>query len=323
MATRNCEACNELQEYAPDFVQNGVTKNVCTSLKNDTGLGTNSNHTDCDDLQDATDCLIGGMEDEIEAYDVCDWKDYLKRLMPNLYNLFSAIICTICGLWTNIKRLDCLVAYAMEGASFSFDEYTTSSGSYIVAGKGVSFANVSSSGTANDIAITYVAGGMAYITGSCLFYNSDFTDSKAVANYDNSGVNPTTSASRKGNTRWDTQGTLGTGGELVYELRLKKSEYPQIARFWSGIASASAGGVFDGMFVYRDEGQYAPGQRGWCDYTNGNPEGENSDRGHLVPSGYMYLQMRLKNLTVFNGNGAQYTPVAIVPMRVNKSAVKC
>ena len=101
----NCSACNDLRETAPEFVQNGVTDTVCTSLKNDTGFNPSNDRTDCDDLNDANDCLIGNMEDEIEAYDICDWKTFMKTLIPNIYNVIKAIICAICGLWCNFHAL--------------------------------------------------------------------------------------------------------------------------------------------------------------------------------------------------------------------------
>lgn len=323
MANYSCNSCEDLRSTSPNFVVNGITDTECTSLKNDTGLNPSSGHDDCTDLNNINDCLVGNMAEEVEAYDVCDWKTYMKKFVPNVWTTIKSIICAICGLWKLANRIDCIVNYITQGASFSFGEYTSSGKSYIVAGKGVSFANVSASGTANDLSITYVGGGMSYLVGSCLFYDSNFTDAKAVANYDESGVNPTTSASRRGNTRWNTNGYLGRGGELVYELRIKKSEYPQIKRFWNGLANPGAGGAYETMVVYRNEGTYAAGQRGWCDTTNGDPVGSDSDRGHLVPDGWMYIQVRLKELHEFSANASQYTPICIVPIRMNTDKIDC
>lgn len=107
MSTINCDACNELREYAPEFVQNGVTNRVSTSLKNDTGFNPSLTvaHKDCEDLNDANDCLIGRMGQELEAYEVCDWKEYMAKFMPNLYELLKADIAADCGQWTNIHNL--------------------------------------------------------------------------------------------------------------------------------------------------------------------------------------------------------------------------
>ncbi len=98
----DCSACSDLREFAPDFVQNGVTTRVCNSLKNDTGFNPSLTtlHTDCEDLDTANDCLIGMMAKEVEAYDVCDWKEFARKFIPNLHQLTKAEICAICGLWT-------------------------------------------------------------------------------------------------------------------------------------------------------------------------------------------------------------------------------
>lgn len=101
----NCSACNDLRENAAEFVQNGVTDTVCTSLKNDTGFNPSNDRNDCTDLNDANDCLIGNAADELEAYDVCDWKEFMKNFIPNLYNVIKAMICAICGLWCNFHAL--------------------------------------------------------------------------------------------------------------------------------------------------------------------------------------------------------------------------
>lgn len=110
MAELNCSACNTLSEQASDFVVNGVTDTGCTNLKNNTGFSGSS--TDETELDLANDCLIGNMADEIPAYDVCDWKDYMLKLVPNLWNMLKALICTIGGIWTNITNLwtkvDCI-----------------------------------------------------------------------------------------------------------------------------------------------------------------------------------------------------------------------
>lgn len=323
MADYNCSACSELREDAPNFINYGLTSTEVTSLQNNTGLNPSSGNDDCTDLNDMNDCLIGNMETEIDAYDVCDWKTFMKRFIGNVWTVIKGIICSICGLWEQTSRTDCIVDYLTEGARFQFGEFTDTGSSYIVAGKGVSFANISATGTSADITLTYIAGGLSSLSGSCLFYSSDFTDAQAVANFDNSGVNPTTSASRKGNSVWGESGYLGSGGELVYELRIKKSEYPQIQTFFSGLVNAGAGGLYTGQVVVRGGGTYAPGQHGWCDMYTGDPSGTGSDRGHLVPDGWIYIQIRLKELVQFSANGSQYSPVALIPMRINQSAISC
>ena len=103
----NCNACEDLREYAPDFVQNGVTDTVCNSMKNDTGINPTATvtHNDCEDLNTANDCLVGRMDGELEAYDQCEWKKFMHKLLPNLYTLLKLMICAICGIWVNIHDL--------------------------------------------------------------------------------------------------------------------------------------------------------------------------------------------------------------------------
>lgn len=103
----NCAACDDLRETSPEFVTKGVTETVCTSLKNNTGLNPALDvlHDDEEDLNNVADCLIGNMTDEVEAYDVCDWKEFTRRLIPNIYNTIKALICSVIGLW---QTIDCV-----------------------------------------------------------------------------------------------------------------------------------------------------------------------------------------------------------------------
>lgn len=328
----NCAACDDIREVDPNLLINGIGSSECTSLKNDTGLVASSGHNDCTDLEDLNDCLVKNMATEINAYNACSWKDFMKLFINNLWTTLEAMICAICGIWSNLTsirnamtKLQCLINVLFTGVEFDFGEYTSTGDSYIVAGRGVSFANVSASGTANDVELTYVAGGIAYLTGSLMFYTSNFTDRVAVSNYDDHGVNPTTTASRKGNSKWNDTGYLGAGGELVYEVRIKRSQYPQIGRFFAGHIGQSAGFPFTGEIRAFGAGQYAFGQTGWCDTQTGVAQGSSSDAGHKVPDGWVYLQVRMKSADYALGdaNGSQNTPYGLIPMRVSQSGVDC
>lgn len=105
MANIDCNACEELRQTDPSLLVNGFTDNNCASLKNDTGLVAGSGHDDCNDLDNMNDCLVGNMAAEVETYDVCDWKTFMKRFIPNVWTVIKAIICAICGTWTNIHNL--------------------------------------------------------------------------------------------------------------------------------------------------------------------------------------------------------------------------
>ena len=101
----NCEACNDLRETDPYLMVNGIGESECTSLKNDTGLVPTDGRDDCQDLNDMNDCFVGNMAREIDAESECNWKSFVKRLIGNVWTLEKAIICAICGIWTNIHAL--------------------------------------------------------------------------------------------------------------------------------------------------------------------------------------------------------------------------
>ena len=102
MAEVNCSACDDLRQTAPNFVINGLGDTECASLQNDTGLDPSSGHDNCTDLNNMNDCLIGVMKDEVNSYQICDWKSYMKRLADNLWTMFKGMICAICGMWGKI-----------------------------------------------------------------------------------------------------------------------------------------------------------------------------------------------------------------------------
>lgn len=325
MANYNCDSCESIRQTDPSLIVNGLGDTECSSLANDSGLNPSSGHNDAEDLHNLNDCLVGNQATEVEAFDVCDWKTFMKQFIPNVWTTLKGIICAIGGLWTLANRVDCILDYISQGASFEFGEFSDTGASYIVAGRGVSFANVSASGTAGDLYLTYVAGGISYLAGSLMLYTEDFTDAKAVSNYDNHGVNPTTSASRKGNAKWGQIGYLGAGGELLYEIRIKRSQFPQIGRFFSGHIAQSAGYALTGEIRAFGAGQYAFGQTGACDTYTGEPLSADSDTGHQVPDGWVYIQVRLKSSEgVLGGaSGKQITPYGLLPMRINQDAIEC
>lgn len=334
MANYSCEACEDIRQTDPNLIVNGFTDTECSSLQNDTGLNPSSGHNDCTDLNNLNDCLVGNQASDVDLYEVCDWKTFMKQFIPNLWTTLKGIICAICGVWTNIhniwsqiEKLQCILNYSMKGSSFHFGEYDTASASHIVAGKGVSFLNIGGGGGfAVDVLLQYVAGGMAYLTGTGLFYTSNFTDARACYNYDDGGVNPTLTASRKGNSIWNSTDTKPiSGGELVYEIRLKRSEYPQIDTIFDGTGHETAGGGYTTLVIPFYAGQYAFGQHGACNYATGEPTATGADHGHLVPEGWIYLQMRVSYIDLMQGDadGHQYTPYALVPMRMSPNAIDC
>ena len=103
MREEYCEACETLKEDAYTFATNGVTTGVANRLKQDNGFASPSTvDTDCEALNIGNDCLIGGQEDTLENYDVCDIKVWLKESWANLHTMLKAMIAAICGIWTKI-----------------------------------------------------------------------------------------------------------------------------------------------------------------------------------------------------------------------------
>lgn len=321
MANYNCSACNELREKAPNLIVNGMTSKECTYLKNDTGVAGTS--TDCVDLDLMNDCLVGNMAEEVDAYEVCEWKEFMPKFIKNLWNVLKAIICSMCGIWTNIHKHECEIATLYNGVSFSVGE-EPSDGSYVVAGKGVSFYNVGAGIHSSNITFYYVGGGLSILSGSCLFYTADFTDADECVNFD-LGSTERTSTSRKGNSVWSGTGVYDGKGELAYEVRIKLSQYPEIKTLFEGRGQESAGGSFHVNVIPYVAGQYADGQHGECNINDGTPYSAGADSGHLVPDGWLYLQCRIHSASSFpaTSGGTQLTPRSYVPIRINRAKIDC
>lgn len=100
MSRLACDACDNLRENAADFVNAGVTSAICDSLHDNTGLNPNLSplHQNEEDLHDANDCLIGTMDEQVEMYQACDWKEYMHKFVRNLYETLKAIICWLGGV---------------------------------------------------------------------------------------------------------------------------------------------------------------------------------------------------------------------------------
>jgi len=100
-----CLACNKLKELNPEFVLNGLTLSMYNSLKNNTGLKPSLGHNNCEDLNDLNDCLLGSLYDKIDAYDICDWREFMKEYLANQKNINAALIASDCGQWEQINLI--------------------------------------------------------------------------------------------------------------------------------------------------------------------------------------------------------------------------
>lgn len=335
----NCSACEDLKATSPDFAVNGFTEAMCTSLQNNTGLSPSDDHDDCKDLNNLNDCLVGTMAKEVDAYQICDWKTFMRNFIPNLRTTLKAIICAICGIWKKVDKMDCEIKYLFEGAKFNIKESEQSDEGYIVLGKGCSLYNGDSVEHTADILLNYIAGGLLRLSGSIYFYsgNGTFQDAQAVPNFDN-GETMHTSQSRQKNSHWGVLGRPANGGELIYEIRLKKSQYPQIKTIYGGRGGESNTGAYSVHFHVFDgdnppSGQtyrYAYGQHGWCHedgsaYTSSTSGYDNTyDRGHPVEKGWIYIQCRMHWIEQMSqGDNRVYSPYGWLGIRTNRGEISC
>lgn len=319
MAELNCNACEEIRQTSPEFVVNGLTDDMCTSLQNDTGLSTTDSNTTCTDLHNLNDCLVGNMSNEIETYDVCDWKEFMRNFIPNVWTTLKASICSICGMWKAIHRLECLVDVLYNGVNFRIKEDPTAD-SFVVAGQGVSFFETGQTDLSGDISIG-AFGGMGIWTGSVIIHHTDFQDEKACANLDNNSYS--VSKNRKGDSSWGNAGKPQGGSQLLYEVRMKNSAFPQVKAMSTGRGMNATGGAFHAMFTIFREGEWAHGIYGQCHPTTGEPANASSSRGHHVPDGWTYLQCRITYLDLAFGDGVQRSPKGWFGIKLDQGEVDC
>ena len=99
-----CSACDSLKATSSNFIQKGVTDTICANLKVNQGFE-NKGHNNCTDMHDMNDCLLGGLLEKIDTYDVCDAKEAIKDLEKNLISIMDVMICSDCGQWEEIEKL--------------------------------------------------------------------------------------------------------------------------------------------------------------------------------------------------------------------------
>lgn len=304
MANKNCDACSELQEYSADFVQNGVTTSICNSLKNNTGFNTSSGHDNCEDLDNANDCLIGNMEDAIEGYDVCSWKDYMRDFVHNLWNVLKAMICSMCGLWQRTEKNSCELDFLIGGEDISgkLEE------SDFVAGTGISFDRADD----QTIDLSLIVRGNVYTVSGSIRVDT------STQHWGRLGLTNTGSRVQWGSAS-DEYNRINTpnGNYTIAIVKLKKSKFPWLRSLSSTVGSFVNAGVGQIFVRSYDEGSTYTGQWG-VDSSSGT-----------VPSGYIYLRISLISLTTWgieyggSDNSAGVTFRATGMANVKRSGIEC
>lgn len=225
MANIDCASCDELRTRSAAYAQNGVTTAICNSLKNNTGL--NGKSDDCTDLDIVNDCTIGLMDDQLEAFDTCDWKEFMHKYIPNSHALNKAMICAMCGVWDNIEEMWCwLNNLTTQSKSYSiraYDDDGNPINGFRMA-EGVHIVSAQDDPTAIPINIR-AKGSVAFVNGSMRFDGNmptTYTNGATVAWNSLRQGSPT--LTNKDGVTWGGDGICGTASPLVYEIQFKKCQ---------------------------------------------------------------------------------------------------
>ena len=291
-----CVACSELREIDPNLIVNGIGDDECTSLQNDTGLSVSGGNDDCTDLTYLNDCLVGNLVSEVDNYDVCDWREFTKAALTNVWTVLKALICTICGLWTNIHRLWCYVNYLLsaEDVAARLDE------SDFVTGTGVSF----------DRDQEWAIRPSVVISGSTYRISGSIKVDLSVAYWSELGLSNLGASNGKINTP--------NGNYTLCIVKIDKTLLPEIESLESCTGQFVNAAMGDVFVQAKDEGSTYAGQWGY-----------NESGSLTVPDGYMYLRVSLSSLLTWGieyGDSDGYADVTFSATglaKTNPSGIVC
>lgn len=237
MANNNCSACEDLRQDAPSLIVNGIDDTMVTSLMNNTGLNPSSGNKDCEDLNNMNDCLVGNMESEVELYEVCDWKTFMKSFIPNVWTTLKGIISAVCGLWTKVERHECILDNITATQSFAVGEDNIKwfNGVTINDDDNPELARPRLSGNAY----------CGYMTGSIVFPSNFATNFPSAS--------------------------ISTHGILLYEYRIKLSDF-NLRRIYPGNLqeAVNGSGIHAHVHVFYSNSStnpYGTGDTGYASYT--------------------------------------------------------
>lgn len=320
---KNCQACIDIKDKYPVLADKGITSTHCTNLKNDEGVKAGDGKNDCDDLNLMNDCFIGNMEEEIKIADYCGWRDLMTKFANNLYNMIKAMICAICGLWTNVHNLWAEINRiwsAINALTTRVDNLETQVGDLrtrvnnlttVVNDFADDITKLKKNDAKHDCYIDFILNGKDV---SGLFTKSDFVAGTGVSfDRDDPSAAPiglrvngstyTVTAGIKfslSNSHWKKLGTKpdGTvvsgnrintekGNYTIAIIKMKKSKVPWLKSLSSCVGSFVNAGVGQVYVQCVDEGGTYKGQ--WGD-SSGNV---------TVPSGEMHVRISLVSLTTW------------------------
>ncbi len=312
----NCKACDDLRTNAPGVLVNGIDDTACNSLKNNTGFNPSTGTDSCADLEDANDCLVGNMEEEVDAYDVCDWKEFMKKFIPNVYTVLKGIICWVCGVWAAIENLRCQIEYLFKGVSKTYTEDD------FLPGIGVTLQSGATVAAAPTLRIR---GNTVHAQGSLTIKTQGTVSGYNMLNYwGNLGLRQVDAGDNPGmridgsNANPNTPGVINTpdGNYRIAILPIKKSEIPTVGRIRTGVGmfnNAACGLV---TMQCRDESEEYSGYWGYGTAGSGT-----------VPAGYYYIVISLSNLITWGRTGkdgdAEVTFDVFTQCEINNEKIDC
>lgn len=326
MANVNCEACEAIRQTDPNLLVNGIGDTECASLQNDTGLVASSGHNDCTDLNNLNDCLIGNQEAEADLYEVCDWKTFMKQFIPNLWTTLKAMICAICGIWTNIHnilnqidKLWCWVDHLSKPQSNSA-LYPDDSKVRFRKVDGVSLRYDPQNPRPNDAPLVIrCIGSTARVTGSLHF------EGNMPASYTGSGSRMDWLDFYKGQSnitnaggRSSYDGNFPSGGVLLYEYEVKACDWGFTTLYDAPLLPSEAGDFVARIKTHTDGDEY-PYDYGW----------DSNGRGQIYhPSSSKYdtlIQVRLMYVNSWGivHNTGNITPNGTAMVRPCTSSWSC
>lgn len=286
----NCSACEDLRQSAPNFVINGLDEAECASLQNNTGLNPSSGNDDCTDLNNLNDCLIGNMANEVNSFNNCDWKKFMREFTSNLWTTLKAIICAICGIWKQFDEIWCWLRHLAEPNKS--DTLTPDDPKVrFRAAEGITLRYDPQNPKPDDspLRIT-VIGSTARVTGSLS------CDGNMPASYTGSGNRRTWTDYENGKAeitnaygKTSRNGNLPSGGFLMYEFEIKACDWGFSVLYNAPLLPAEAGN-FIARIIQVKKGSKYPYDCGWDANHDGQVYTPSSDAFDTL------LQVRMETI---------------------------
>lgn len=316
MANYNCDSCESIRQTDPNLIVNGLGDTECASLSNNTGLNPSSGNNDFTDLSNLNDCLVGNQATEVEAYDVCDWKTFMKQFIPNVWTTLKGIICAIGGLWTNVTKLECQVSHlaTTTGGVIHAYEDDDPSKPAINGFKIAQGVEVVPAGSANWVAPMSIItiGSIARVSGTIKFTGNmptSYTNGQTVAwtdfyDSDRGGTNVTNQAGHS-----SKYGCTPDGGFLLYQYEVDPCDYGFDRIYQSSLLPSTVGDFRCRVLGVR-KGDYYPYDWGVDTTQSGNVNGQ--QQYNPSDENKMLIQVRLEEMHTWQGNGMSPTGVVMV-----------